>query len=612
MIGFKKKSRDAHRRMMVSFVHDVLKAPDTPSLIRAIAMDDEYMRICKLLVGPVKKLEGNQVTTSIERTCRGLGVSYLEIEQKLIPAARSLGIGTVAGGWNFYQILGVKPDASQSEIKSAYRRKALELHPDVNSKEKVDVDNFVNLQTAYRVLSDSVSRNNYDLERLSKNWNENSGQLPDIGKRASKTSNKKYMPQMALVFLIPVLFIVIFVADFLHKKNSLTNEKYIPNHSASSYAVENSAEKPDQTEKPDLSKFASVWMPSTYNETANADAAIAKENIPRPSISNATGTGGVENNDLPIIDRPRIEMTIRHRSNDDKEGDFSSKATLGRSDAENKRTNAIAKIRSTEDAVQSNEYVEPAKSPAPRENTQAKINSRTMPGNVEKQNESVGKKTAVKFPIAEETHAEAKGNFNDKRGLDLAADDSISRNDKEALALEGEKNTSAKLVSASPENENGRTDDNARTDNGNAPGKAYEGHDDNETTKNEAREHYYRRLNSFFGRFTQAYAAKNLPVFQSFFAPDATENGKSFKSMLSVYRQTFESIDSIKYLIEVKNLEFFFKTNKIKVSGEFILIFKTANAFKSSFRRGEIFFELDDNNDEFLINMLAYRILDSN
>ncbi len=609
MMGFKKKSPDAqYRRTMVSFVQDVLKAPDTPSLIRAIAMDAEYMRMCKLLVGPGKKLDRNHAAR-IERICLELGVSYPQIEQKLIPAARSLGIGSVPGGRNFYQILGVKPDASQSEIKSAYRRKALELHPDVNSKEKAGVEDFLNLQTAYRVLSDSVSRNNYDLENLSKNWNESFDQLPDVGKKAMKAGKKKYMPQMAFVFLILILCIVVFVADIMHKKKSLKSERYIPKNSAGSYEMKNSAENIRRTEEPDHRKLASVGMPSIYNETANADASIATGKNTGPSI--ATSKDGMGKNDLPAIDTPRIETAIRHGENDDKEGGFSRKAFLERWDAENERTRAVANNRSSDNSAQSNEYRPPAKSPAPYENNRAKISSRPTPGTVEKQNESVVKKSAVKFRVAEEAHAEAKGVFDNKRGRDLAASHSIPRKDRESFPLEGEKNIDAKLVSSSFENENGRNDDFARTDNGNVPGTANEGLDGNEKTKNQASEHYYRRLNSFFGRFTQAYAAKNLPVFQSFFASDATENGKSFKSMLSVYRQTFESIDSIKYLIEVKNLDFFFEAKKINVSGEFILIFKTANTSKASLRRGEIFFELEDNNDEFLIKRLVYRVLDS-
>jgi len=62
---------------------------------------------------------------------------------------------------DFYDILGVDRDASDSQIKSAYRKLAREYHPDVN-KDKSAPDKFKEAQKAYEVLSDSSKRNQYD------------------------------------------------------------------------------------------------------------------------------------------------------------------------------------------------------------------------------------------------------------------------------------------------------------------------------------------------------------------------------------------------------------------------------------------------------------------
>lgn len=62
---------------------------------------------------------------------------------------------------DLYEILGVTKDASDSEIKKAFRRRARELHPDVNKAADAE-DQFKELNEAYDVLSDPNKRAQYD------------------------------------------------------------------------------------------------------------------------------------------------------------------------------------------------------------------------------------------------------------------------------------------------------------------------------------------------------------------------------------------------------------------------------------------------------------------
>jgi len=63
---------------------------------------------------------------------------------------------------DFYDILGVSKGASSVEIKKAYRKKAIEFHPDKNPGDKAAEINFKKAAEAYEVLSDPKKKSQYD------------------------------------------------------------------------------------------------------------------------------------------------------------------------------------------------------------------------------------------------------------------------------------------------------------------------------------------------------------------------------------------------------------------------------------------------------------------
>lgn len=83
---------------------------------------------------------------------------------------------------DLYRILGVAPDATAADIKGAYRRKAREMHPDLDPDNPWAEDEFKELSAAYQLLSDKNERAKYDR-----------GEIGPDGRRkkSAKTSSRK-------------------------------------------------------------------------------------------------------------------------------------------------------------------------------------------------------------------------------------------------------------------------------------------------------------------------------------------------------------------------------------------------------------------------------------
>ena len=63
---------------------------------------------------------------------------------------------------DYYEVLGVNKDSSPDEIKKAYRKKAMEFHPDKNPGDSVAEEKFKEANEAYEILSDADKKARYD------------------------------------------------------------------------------------------------------------------------------------------------------------------------------------------------------------------------------------------------------------------------------------------------------------------------------------------------------------------------------------------------------------------------------------------------------------------
>lgn len=79
---------------------------------------------------------------------------------------------------DYYEILGIKRGATDSEIKSAYRKLARKYHPDVNKTKEAEAK-FKEINEAYEVLGDKAKRQRYD--SLGANWQGGADYTPPPG-----------------------------------------------------------------------------------------------------------------------------------------------------------------------------------------------------------------------------------------------------------------------------------------------------------------------------------------------------------------------------------------------------------------------------------------------
>ena len=64
--------------------------------------------------------------------------------------------------YEYYSTLGIEKNASPDEIKKAYRKKAMECHPDRHAGDKAKEAEFKKVNEAYATLSDTQKKSMYD------------------------------------------------------------------------------------------------------------------------------------------------------------------------------------------------------------------------------------------------------------------------------------------------------------------------------------------------------------------------------------------------------------------------------------------------------------------
>ena len=219
------RHRDSEKSGVRQFILLVRTVTDTPALIQRIAEDRYYLRCCAAIVKPEDQKDAflRHLAQELKKSSYQQQFPYERLQEKLAPVGIALGLkGRTADSIqsDYYHILGISASATNHEIKTAYRKKVKEWHPDTAKGEK---EQFIHIQDAYQVLSDEALRHQYDLSRSSFgrwNWSENT-EVPASKKKSFLQSHRV---EVSFVAFILILAGASFVADSINQYYSLTED----------------------------------------------------------------------------------------------------------------------------------------------------------------------------------------------------------------------------------------------------------------------------------------------------------------------------------------------------------------------------------------------------
>ena len=211
------------KNLLTQFVRKLRLLPDTPALIQFVAGDEAYLALCSRIVNA--SAHGSTDLQLLKDICLKQEFDFQVLKEKLIPVARAFDLTEDES--DYYELLGVSRDADPDEIKKTFRKKVIEVHPDTGDQISDSGREFINLQTAYQILSDPFLRQQYNKKLHDENlWKEKANHIHGFHRFNPRNSQKinqnksvrtKIFYQLGGLFLF--LIIAVFIFDFLYQQN---------------------------------------------------------------------------------------------------------------------------------------------------------------------------------------------------------------------------------------------------------------------------------------------------------------------------------------------------------------------------------------------------------
>jgi len=194
---------------LIRFVQAAAAAPDSPALIQAIANREGWPALCAHLVATGRT--ARTPSPALRDACRQAGTTPERLLKRLEPVALALRLVPEDDPGKLHRLLGLAPDAAPDVVRSAFRRRARELHPDGNPQ-GADRLAFTALTQAYRRLNRNPAPADRDIARAGgPGWYERPRPAP------GRLPVRRRFP-LALAVLLPLMVLLAFGLDFVYRE----------------------------------------------------------------------------------------------------------------------------------------------------------------------------------------------------------------------------------------------------------------------------------------------------------------------------------------------------------------------------------------------------------
>jgi len=450
---------------------------------------------------------------------------------------------------DYYAILEVSRNATQKQVKQAFRRLSLSLHPDVNPDNPNAAEDFQKVHQAYETLNDNRLKGLYDSSLVKPRWVEPKSFEEDFTYAPKK---RRRIQILSFAVIIGVFLALVFFVDY----QSLLTERYYRGHR------QPAPKKNSMAEQTDLKKQDSLTG-EVKTSPVQSLACLDRQGADCPyftAASRAARDGGLLANPIPrlqIASLPSMKPKEEKRGG----GELNNAGTTSKTSSPHQALSG----KDPKPSIKNSSGKKPAPAEAKVRLAKTEVSSKASIAN------SASLKTEKKQDPPRRTQEDtSKLTAANKKAESLSRHLAISpsRHLPETQQL-------PKRLSPAPD---------------------FKSH-------GKAKVRFGDKVQNFLSRYRRAYEDRNLPIFMSLFEPDAQENGELVSNLREAYSQTFQNSNWIKF--EFKSSRWTETGKGADVSSQFRVVLKPRGGQPVA-SSGTIRLDLTNHNDTFRVRTLDY------